>query len=152
MVYQWKKGSKLSVSAQEVGEYLEQIRDRNGTITPEAVLDNAKGSVLEPLFEWRDKKAAVSYRLTQARYILRSLEVTVTQAEPVEVRAYTVVTTQESDEAESRVYATIEEAMRRPEWRAEVLERAKRELRTWRERYKLLSELAAVFAAVDKVG
>jgi len=51
--------------------------ERNGTLTPEAVVDDAKdpSSPLHAEFEWDDAKAAVEHRMQRARAIIRSVRV-----------------------------------------------------------------------------
>lgn len=53
----------------------------DGVITPDAVLKEAakKKSPLYSYFEWDDSKAAYNYRLDQARALIRSVRVVVTE-------------------------------------------------------------------------
>lgn len=60
------------------------------------------------------------------------------------VRAFVVVTIDDSEGYQSLRVAMSDEAMRQ-----QVVARAKRELAEWRERYRELNELAKVFAALD---
>lgn len=56
------------------------LLERDGRLTPEDVVHAAsdRSSPLHGLFEWDDKKAAHSHRLTQARRLIRGVRVVVT--------------------------------------------------------------------------
>lgn len=72
---------------------LQQISGDTGSLTPEAVVDDARDpeSVLHPCFEWDDTKAAHQHRLNQARGLIR-IRMTTTVDE-VEVSAPSYVRT-----------------------------------------------------------
>lgn len=62
----------------EVASRLRALAERgDGTITPEAVIDDARSpdSPLHGEFEWDDSAAAHAYRLDQARHLIRSVRV-----------------------------------------------------------------------------
>jgi hypothetical protein len=81
---------KFGVDPQAAGEELERIKHRDGTIVPEAVVDEARpeDAVLHPAFEWEDPVAAEKYRVIQARTLIKKVRVICPepQEEPV-VRA-----------------------------------------------------------------
>jgi hypothetical protein len=62
---------------------LKEIEARDGNLTPDAVLAEAadKLSPLHEHFEWDNKKAATQYRLDQARALIRSVRLVVTETE-----------------------------------------------------------------------
>lgn len=65
----------------EIRDALAKIADENGgLLTPDAVVAEAasKSSVLHDLFEWDGKKAAHAWRLDQARTLIRSVRVVIT--------------------------------------------------------------------------
>ena len=150
MQYAWKPGFRVGgLDAQVVGERLDAIRERDGGITAEAVVDDARpvDSPLHPAFEWDDSVAAEKYRLDQARYLIRAVVIQRPDVEePRPVRAFVVV--KESDGNE--VYTSTIKALSDEELRRQVLERALRELDAWRRRYEDLAELAEVLAAADR--
>jgi hypothetical protein len=151
MIYEWTSGSRLDAKAQDVGERIEQIRTVNaGVVTPELLVDDARGeeSPLHPCFEWNDATAAEKYRLDQARLVLRSITVSITDDRRVPVRAFVAI---ERDAEEGRVYTSIRDAMQDEAMREQVLGNAVREMQSWRRRYSRLQELASVFAAVDQL-
>ncbi|MBX6387319.1 MAG: hypothetical protein IRZ07_30805 [Microbispora sp.] len=150
MQYAWKPGFRVGgLDAQVVGERLDAIRERDGGIMAEAVVDDARpvDSPLHPAFEWDDSVAAEKYRLDQARYLIRAVVIQRPDVEePRPVRAFVVV--KESDGNE--VYTSTITALSDEELRRQVLERALRELDAWRRRYDDLAELAEVLAAADR--
>ena len=80
MIYKFKAGSRIGgVKAQDVGEILQRLRDRDGRIETTTVLIEAKKkrSKLHGAFEWDDSRAGNEYRLIQARRLIRSLEIIV---------------------------------------------------------------------------
>ena len=95
MVYKWKlKGLSKGLKASQVAGELKRITTVYGKLTPEYIVAEAENneSVLHPLFEWDDTKAAQNYRLQQARTILNNFTVkTISSGQPVEVGIYEVV-------------------------------------------------------------
>lgn len=83
MKFQYKPGSRYSVPAEVVGKELETIKGE-GRLTPGAVVDAARpeDSPLHKLFEWDDAKAAEAHRLSQARGLIRCVQVVVESSEP----------------------------------------------------------------------
>lgn len=144
-VYRWKSGARSPVSAQVAGEVCASLEEA-GNLTPQALVEASRpeDAPLHAAFEWDDATAAELYRETQAGYIIRSVEVVVHgSAEPV--RAFVSVTTSKG----ATPYASVERVMVRADSRALLLERARAELETFRRKYRQLSELAEVFAAID---
>jgi len=149
MIYKWKQGSRLDISAQVAGEELERIRVRNnGRLESAMVVEAARdeSSPLYPAFEWDDQKAAHNFRVGQAGYIIRSVEVEVEQSQRSEpIRAFVSVVRDED-----RSYTSVSHALADPALRQQVLQSALRDLVAWRDRYAELTELAQVFAAIDE--
>ncbi|MFW6342878.1 MAG: hypothetical protein ACOC00_07650 [Halothiobacillaceae bacterium] len=76
--YTWRESARIKgVSAQAAGETLDRIAARDGSVTPAAVVDEArpKDSPIHSCFEWRDKVAAEAHRKYQARHLIRSVRV-----------------------------------------------------------------------------
>lgn len=153
MEIKWKKGYRGSANAQSVYTELESIRSRDGNITPEAVVDEAISpeSAMHSEFEWNDNEAAKQYRLDQARSLIRSIEVVYAEAPERQVRAYTVVTSQATENHDTRkVYTDTKEALADPVTRAEILSNAVRDALAFRKKYAELQELAKVVDAFDE--
>lgn len=156
MHFGWKSGSRHKVDPQIAGERIEALREQHGgSITPEHVVEDARSdaSPLHPEFEWRDDVAAEGYRRVQAGALLRSL-VVIHEKNETPVRQYVVVETAASDDPDdlhaTRAYVGVEDALRDPAMRAQVLGRALDEMRAFQRRYAALDELAGVLGAIDK--
>lgn len=65
---------------QEVADALIALENERGQITPELVVEAAAApqSPLHKAFTWNDEEAAYSYRLDQARALIRSVEYEIT--------------------------------------------------------------------------
>ena len=148
MVYSWKL-YKYSVPAETVGQEFEKIEKQYGKLTNDLVLQNAEdeNSPLHQLFEWDDAVAGHKYRLSQATNIIISLSVEVEEEpQPKPVRAYYNVA---SDEKKGK-FVNMKTAFSNPDTKEIILQRAKRELEAFKEKYQNLSELAGIFAQIDE--
>jgi hypothetical protein len=79
--YNWKmKGLSKKVDPSIAANELHRLQNVYGVITPEIIVNESKNpkSVLHPIFEWDDNKAAFNYRLQQARILLNNIQITVT--------------------------------------------------------------------------
>lgn len=145
MKYQWKGRTGLKGSAEDVAKYIESL---GKNVTPELLLKKAKAkrSPLHDYFEWDDTTAAKKYRIQQAAYILRSIEILIESDgdEPVRVRAFVNV-----NEEQKSVYTTVTRARQEPELWEQVKEKALQELVNWQRVYKHISEFEIVFAAIE---
>lgn len=148
-------GRSWGVSAQIAGEELENIEHRNGSITPQAVVDAARpeGSVLHNIFEWDNDKAAEQYRLSQAGTFIRCIVKTTETENKKEItyRAFVNVNPVGDTQNKQGSYINTRSALTNPVSREVILANAKREMQTFRKKYKELNELALVFDAIDKV-
>lgn len=149
MIYKWKQGSRVALDAEVAGAELERIRvHHNGRLESETVVREARSPAnpLHPAFEWNDKTAAHQFRIEQAKYLIRSIEVVVDEAvEQRPIRAFVSVVREED-----RSYTSVTDAMMSPDLRKQVLATALRELVAWRDRYAELVELANVFASIEE--
>lgn len=137
--------------AAAIGKELKRIERSAGELTPEAVLNaaKAKDSPLHEHFIWDNSAAAHQYRLVQAAWLIRAVKVRVVVNErPEEVRAFVHVV-KEPDAAGS--YVNINSALKRPDWRAQLLEQAVRDLEAFRRKYAVLTELKEVLSAIERV-
>lgn len=150
--YKAVKGSRFSdKDAAEIGPILTELAG-DGIVNAETVLSVASNpsSPLHRFFEWDDAKAAEAHRLSQARYMLRSITVEIEQSEearPPRLMGVVVL----DDE---RGYATLPTIVQNVDLMAQLLEQAKRDLNAWRAKYAQLRRIAGmsdVFAAIDAV-
>ena len=149
--YAWKlgAGTRYPISATRVAKELAKIRGQhNGSLKPKHVVEAAKSrkSPLHKLFEWNDSKAAGKYRLVQARYLIGAV-ITIRHIKQKEIRTRLYV--KDIDDRGASVYRDIDSALADKESRARVLDRAIAELESFRLKYAHLSELAAIFKALD---
>lgn len=167
-VFQFQDGAHLRGDAQVVGERLEAIRAKKGTLTPDLVLGDAKNirSPLHEYFEWDDSKAAHQHRVEQARYLIRSVTVVYEAGEPAPARQAHIETVPLAPTAPPRPvrafvsvqrddggrgYESTAVAMNDADMRRQVLERAHGEMAAVGRRYRELQELSEVFKALDQV-
>jgi hypothetical protein len=119
-----------------VRDELERIYNADGTLTPRAVVDDARpdDATLHPCFEWDDSIAGEQYRLDQARHLIRSVKVTVAPARKTKaltVRAFHNVAAPD----EPRRYVPLRVLMDDPDTADTVLARARDEWRHLRRKY-----------------
>ncbi|MCW5615843.1 MAG: hypothetical protein KIT32_12040 [Rhodocyclaceae bacterium] len=152
-MYKWKDGARFAekkISAQAVGERLEELRaESGGFIRPEDVVEDARSpnSALHNAFEWDDSAAAEQYRLGQARTLIRSVAVKIETGEQVKTyRAFVNVRQEDSAKYTSTVSALSDEETRR-----QLLTKAWNDLQAWRKKYAELRELAGVVSMLDEV-
>lgn len=154
MEYAWKKGFPWASKADpaEVAERIISLSSGGKHPTPYDVLEDGR-NIAAPhhnIFEWEDSIAAEQYRLRQAGDILRSVVIVRTDTtEPKKpIRAFVhVLPPNESDVA----YVNIIDAMNDPGMRQQVLEKALKELETWKETYEGYVEFKPVIQAIRSV-
>ncbi len=151
MKYKWKRNGLGGVSAEVAAQEVESIIEQHGGVTPEMLVAAAtkKTSPLRDCFEWNDTVAARGYRLDQARYILRQIEVVIEREDKpaLRVRAFHYI----EDEEQGRRYVTITQARDDRDMWAQVKIRAMAEMKQWAEIYKDIKEFEAVCDAISKV-
>lgn len=150
----WAEGSHpvKGVRVEDAARILYHIEKRDGGVRPAAVLRAAKAdsSPIHPWFEWDDRTAAGRWREEQARHLIRSVVVRTIPPETersavVTTRAFVVVHAGSNGQCS---YQSVERAMSDPVSRSQVLDRAYRELESFRARYRGLEELAGVMDAI----
>ena len=134
-----------------VREELKRIAKRNdGVLTAEAVVEAARNddSPLHSAFTWDDTEAAIKWRLHQARNIILRIKVEVSdvKAHTVTIREWASLTPDRLEDGGG--YREVVRVMRNEDQRAQLLADALAELDRISEKYRTLSELAEVFAAI----
>lgn len=149
MVYQWKVGSHHKCDAKVAGKVCETLAGE-GRLTPKDLVEESRpdDAPLHGEFEWDDRAAAEAYRESQARYIIRSIEVVVQHdGEDVgQTRAF--VALQDGGPCE---YTPIDVVMSDDSRRQELLRRALSELACFKQKYRSLTELSRVFDEIDQL-
>lgn len=172
--YAWKNERTAALyhaTAEQAHEAFEEIRRRDGKLTPAAVVDSARPeeSVLHEDFEWRDDVAAEKYRQGQARGMIGAVRV-VWQESKEPVRAYVNVRMADpellphyeesseepqgnSDELldkSGRCYMPLEEVLQQPDLCDQMMADARRDAQTYKQKYSTLASLANIMQAIDQ--
>lgn len=127
---------------------LEALRKRHKVVSPQCVLEFATDptTALHRRFTWDDSKAAYEYRLWQARQVLR-VAVSVLAGSEEPVRAFVSL----QDDRGKEGYRWTADVLSDAELRQKMLDEAMAELRVFQRKYRVLSELAPVFEAAERV-
>ena len=132
-----------------VAHEIESIGD---AVTSRQIVDYAsenREGELAKCFEWNDDKAADQWRLFQAGSIVRNLKITIiksdTEKEPTPIRYFSM------KEASHGTYEKTEVIVRDIDKYEVLLATAKKELQEFKAKYSRLSELEAVFEAIDRL-
>jgi hypothetical protein len=132
----WRENLSLRFDAQVVGEELTRIARSLGRkvdgLTAEDVINASRepGTVLHEAFEWDNDVAGESYRLEQARRLIRGIGFEVVHDGIREVRIGRVNVTVSGE----RVYVFTPRAVREVELRRQMLDDATKGLEAWRAR------------------
>ena len=132
---------------------LERIRKRNGGILrPMDVVEAASNqkNVLHRRFEWDDTIAAHQHRLWQARHMIVCYVHTTDQMPSQSIQCY--ISLREDRAQSAGGYRTMVDVMSDDTMRAALLRDALHDLSQFKQKYGMLRELAAVFAAAAEVG
>jgi len=151
---EWAPGYRVKVSADTAHSEFERIRRKHGALDASRLVEEERDSdaPLHDEFEWNDREAARIHREVRARELIRGLRIFIVRGgedQDTSRRAYVFVESEESVTGSPGFYARVEDALRDPASREQVLARAKADLASWRERYRELTELATLFEAVD---
>lgn len=134
---------------QKIGEALDKVnRDNNGLLKPRAVWKAAEGKprhVLHPHFEWDDMEASGRWRDHQARMLINTIRVMDAKDGDKGPAYFNVM---QSDVG--RAYRSYGEVMSNTDLRREVVKAAKRDLDSWRVRYKELKEICELVEPARK--
>jgi hypothetical protein len=148
--YRAKGGRLTHDMAQVFGRVMEEL----GNCTPADILRYArpKRSSIHSLFEWDDSLAAERFRLAQAGYYARSIEIVIEHPNgATKVNAFHSVVIDVADGEKKRAYCSLAEVRQSDELTGQVIENAKRDLRAFSERYKnLRSELGGVIEVINE--
>lgn len=151
--FEFSEGARFQPGATRdpkvVGEHIELLRSQHkGELTPEDVLADARhdNSPLHSFFEWTDSEAAHQFRLQQARGLIRAVVAIYVSDDKPAVRQKAYVHIQEVG---ANHYRETSHALSQSRTRQIVLQRAWKELQSWRKRYADLNEFADLFEVVD---
>ena len=154
MVYNWKMNGVFKVDAQKAGEYLSGLAEERKGLQPKDIVEESrdKKALLHPCFDWNDDTAAEKYRIEQAKAIVRSISVTVLDADVPPVRAFLSITEREPDEpGRNRVYMSTRTLMENAETKDEILKQALMELLSFKRKYSHLEVFSTLFDEVEAI-
>ena len=146
-VYSWAHGSRIKLDPEVIGSEIESIRTkRPGGDLPRQLVKAAKvkRSPLHRYFEWDDDIAAGRWRLEQATHLIICLNVIMPEkpeAEPTRA----LVSMGKGN------YESIGDVLIDPLNRERLLSRARAEMESFKRRYATLTELSAVFDAMEQL-
>lgn len=137
----WKVKGLFNADAQKC---YEEIGD--GKVTPAAILDVARdeNTELHKCFCWDDTEAAEKYRLLQAGNIVRNLVITPIVEDEQPIRVYQIT-------SEKNHYQPTRFFLEQPDEYKGLLDRAIRELNSFKRKYENLAELELVFKAIEEL-
>ncbi len=147
MVYEWKIPGLYEVPAQKAGEELTRIYDKRGELEAAGVVEESRPekAVLHPCFEWRDPVAAELWRQQQARCLIGCI-VTVKETKTggeAPTRAFVYIT--------NEGYTPIDVALKSEDKTEALKQSAFREMMSFQQKFRTVSELAPVFDAFEGV-
>jgi hypothetical protein len=159
VTYAAMPGARINrTQAATIGEELSRISTERGCLKPDDVVEESKpeSAPLHSHFTWDDTEAGRQWRIEEARRIIRSVRVIRDDVPPQEqpvVRAFVNVSASDTEtEFEGNAYVPIRVAEQSEDYRQQLLDAAKAELRQWEHRYSDLRDyLSGVFREVDKV-
>lgn len=132
-------------------ELVEIARQNGGVLKAEDVVAHAENpeSAMHSWFTWEDTEAARQWRLHQARMLIR---VTVVIAPDKEDRVKAFVSmTDDRYNGDGGGYRVMADVLTDEDRRKQLLEEALLEANRWMQKYRRLTELAGVFAAIDLI-
>lgn len=137
-----QKETKLLTKQEEYALVLAEIEERKGIVTAEEVVRvaTAEASPLHHVFEWDTTKAAHLYRLMQARWLIKYVQVEIT-GQQTDGYINAIV---EVDNLSMRGYVSTQTALSNKKIYQQVLSTATRELQYWQKKYRSLRDLQGV--------
>ena len=136
----WRFNNLYKADAEKVSKEIESISNA----TPVSILEYARNenSELHKCFEWDDTVAAEKYRLQQARNIVCNLVYQEKEEEPTKLRVF-------YNQSSTNTYKPTKVLVRNEDSYKELLMQAKLELRAFKNKYKMLTELEDIFKLID---
>ncbi len=150
----------MSNKYQTIKAEFDRLIEKHGRLTPEIIVQEAskKDSKLHPFFTWNNAKAAHAWRLEQASYFLRSIKVTIEAPDgsQTKARAYVSIRQEEEESDDEDMsgrgeYMPLEVVLQDSTMSAQMMDDAKRELRSFQRKYQTLKALTPVMEAIDEL-
>ena len=147
MIYKWKTGYYSKIPAAVAGEVMNQLSSENRLTARDLVdVSRPEDAPLHGAFEWDDTEAAERWREQQGRVLIGSIVIQVEDKKDSEpVRAFFAI------EQKSSNYQPVATIMRNEDMRQKLYETAKRELASFRTKYRALQEFEKLFSEIDRI-
>jgi hypothetical protein len=131
-------------------EFGRLMTQTGGMLHPRDVVKAARDpkSPLHKLFTWDDREAAARYRISEARQLINSYEITY-EEQNISVKALTSI---EMDRAFGGGYRWTHDVLQRSDLREEMKKDALRVLEAARSKYQHVTELAEIWEAIEAAG
>lgn len=146
-----KHGFHSKMNAQIVGEEIERLQKKHGIKFNAETFVNESKPVNAPChgcFEWDDSIAGHNWRVHQGRNEIASIEVTYLDG-PEHKAIPASLWVREPEPGEPGAYIPSFEAMSREDWAKQVEQEAKQYFLAGKERYRDVTGMAEIFAAID---
>ena len=133
--------NRKRASPQRIGEELAKIAaDGKGHLTPKAVVNAARAdrSPLHRFFEWDDAKAAESYRLDQARTLIRAIKIVDDEREEPAPAFISIAGKGGTS------YRPLADVLGNSDLQLVALQSAERDLLAFEKRYRSMAEICSV--------
>lgn len=146
VVASWKINGFYKADASKVAN---EIQSLGNDFTPQEIVDMARDSCTElhKCFEWDNEIAAEKYRLTQAQHILRLLVVSEIKNENECTKTNLRIFHKDFNKKHS--YTPIHIAVKNEHEYESLLKKALEELKAFKKKYHMLSELEEILALID---
>lgn len=143
MTVHWKMSSLFpNANADKCYREITSIGD---AATPKQILDYGRNpnTELHKCFEWDDSVAAEHYRLQQARTIVCHLVITESSGDDHKPQSFRLLQNTENG------YKPVKMIFQNKSEYEKLLENARNELRSFKQRYSQLTELEEILALID---
>ena len=152
-----KQPSPTDIRSESVRDALAKIAEAHGGyLSPGNIVDAARNpkSVLHDEFDWDDHSAADSYRLAQARALVRRVKFTIIRQSKEKPREVEMIVTRAyssriSARSEDGGYESVQTIMSDEVKREELVYQVLRELNAYRKRYADIIALSDIWTAID---
>lgn len=149
--YAWRKHGVAGCSAQTMGEMIESIEKKDGSVTKKSLLDASRPeeSPTHNAFDWDDSSAAEKYRLSQAGFFINNICVKVVSDDTKPVEKHVAFVNVVEGKHNTAQYKSVRTAYSNKVEKANVLKNALMELKAFQDKYNRLEELTEVFDAIN---
>lgn len=152
----WEPGFSALYKNKDPQVIAEEIYSISDEPTKEQIVDKARdeNSELHDLFEWDDSVAAEKYRGFQANKLLSVLKVTFindTAEDEPSMKVMEPVRMFYGNPSGGEGFVSIVKIMGNKDMYAQLLERARAELQSFKKKYNILKELEPIFEMIDNL-